>query len=85
MIHENLIHICHEKADIANQNAVAGAAKQQHQKVLQKQSLVTLVTQSHLGCITDLYTRSQVHASMNNTQQQQPQTCPDGSYHVMRT
>jgi hypothetical protein len=44
-------------------------------------SLVTLVTQSHLG--SNLDTRSKVHASMNKTQQQQPQTCPDGSYHVM--
>jgi hypothetical protein len=35
MIHENLIHVCHEKADIANQNAW-GAAKHQNQKVLQK-------------------------------------------------
>ncbi len=80
MIHENLIHVCHEMADIANQNAVG-----QQQKVLQKSSLVTLVIQSHLGSITNLDTRSQVHAPMNNTQQQRPQTCPDDSHHVMTT
>jgi hypothetical protein len=49
-----------------------GAAKQQHQKVLQK--IITRYsryTVTFRPSITNLDTRSPVHAPMNNTQQQQ--------------